>query len=142
MINNFLFKRKVSIICLLLIYSCSSNDGSHGINAFIRFDDTKHDFGKIRYKNETKQIFKFTNPGETSLVIISVETSCGCTAAHWTNTPVKPGKSGKIMIKYDAAFPGTFEKTITVHYNGKDSPAILKIKGQVAYPEDMEEPAE
>jgi hypothetical protein len=46
------------------------------------------------------------------------------------------------MIKYDADFPGTFEKTITVHYNGKDSPAILKIKGQVAYPEDLEGPAE
>lgn len=138
MINNTLLKRMVSIICSLLIYSCSSNDDSHGINAFIRFNDTNYDFGKIRYKNETKHIFVFTNPGKIPLVISNVETSCGCTAADWTKEPVKPGKSGQIMIKYDADFPGTFSKTITVHYNGKDSPAILKIKGQVTYPEDLE----
>jgi hypothetical protein len=40
-------------------------------------------------------------------------------------------------MKYDAASPGVFQKTIKVHYNGNDSPAILKIRGQVAYPEEL-----
>ena len=48
----------------------------------------------------------------------------------------KEGGKGKIIIKYDTAFPGSFSKTIRVYYNGKHSPAILKIKGSVAYPKD------
>lgn len=42
------------------------------------------------------------------------------------------------MIKYDADSPGVFHKTIKVHYNGKNSPVQLSIRGQVEYPEDLE----
>ena len=128
------------MFCWILLYSCNSKVGSN--NALIQFNDSNHDFGTLPYKKESDHIFKFTNPGKTPLIITLMETSCGCTAADWTKEPVKPGKSGQITVKYDAAFPGAFQKTITVHYNGKDSPAVLKISGQVAYPEDLEEESE
>jgi len=130
----------ISFICTVLFYFCSSNMGSNA--SLIQFANKEHDFGTLPYKKESDHIFEFTNPGKTPLIITSVETSCGCTAADWSKEPVKPGKSGQITVKYDAAFPGAFQKTITVHYNGKDSPAVLKISGQVAYPEDLEEESE
>jgi hypothetical protein len=137
MMKNKSFKRIFSITCWILFYSCSSNISNN--DALIQLVETKNNFGKLTYKQEAEYIFEFTNPGKTPLVISNVETSCGCTAANWTKEPVKPGKSGQIMIKYDADSPGIFHKTIKVHYNGKDSPAILKIKGQVTYPEDLED---
>lgn len=133
-------KKMLFATSLYILVSCSSMPPKN--DAVIHLNNKEYNFGPIPCKKEAECIFKFTNPGKTPLVISNVETSCGCTAADCTKEPVKPGKSGQIMIKYDAAFPGTFEKTITVHYNGKDSPAILKIKGQVAYPEDVEGPAE
>jgi len=51
---------------------------------------------------------------------------------------VKPGKSGMINIGYDAEFSGVFHKEIYVHYNGSGSPAVLKIKGEVQYPDDQQ----
>jgi hypothetical protein len=133
--------KKTLIGCLCFIFlSCSY--GSLNKSAQIHFFYSEYNFGKLFENQEVEYIFEFTNPGETPVIISNVETSCGCTAADWTKEPVKPGKSGQIMIKYDADFPGTFSKTITVHYNGKDSPAILTIKGQVAYPEDVEGPKE
>jgi hypothetical protein len=32
---------------------------------------------------------------------------------------------------FDADFPGTFRKTITVYYNGENSPDTLFIKGKI-----------
>ncbi len=125
---------------MLTLFLCSQNKIKKA--ASIEFYKAEYNFGELRYKQEAEYFFEFTNPGKMLLVIYNVETSCGCTAAAWTKEPVKPGKSGQIVIKYDAAFLGTFEKTITVHYNGKDSPAILTIKGKVAYPEDVDGPKE
>lgn len=117
---------------LFLLVSCSSTRFKN--DALIQFFETEYNFGKLTYKKEAEYIFEFTNPGETPLVISAVKTSCGCVVVDWIKVFVKPGKSGQVKVKYDAAFPGVFQKTITVHYNGKDSPAILKISGQVAYP--------
>jgi len=46
---------------------------------------------------------------------------------------VKPGKSGEIQITYDTSQLGFFNKTITVFYNGKDSPQTLTIKGRMRF---------
>ena len=128
--NKFL-----SVLLLFLLLACSASV-THN-NASIHFNQTEHDFGTLPLKKETSFSFEFSNPGETALVIYNVTTSCGCTAAEWTKIPVKSGKTGYINVKYDAAFPGVFNKEITVHYNGTDSPVILQIKGEVQYPDEM-----
>ena len=116
---------------LLLIFSCSTSSIQN--DAVIRLNVQEHDFGTIPYKEEAKYSFEFSNPGKTPLVINDVKTSCGCTIPEWPSEPVRPGDKGKIKVVYDAAYPGFFHKTITVHFNGKSSPVVLKIKGKVEY---------
>jgi len=72
------------------------------------------------------------------LIISDVQTSCGCTVPEWTKEPLRSGKKGMLTIKYDAAFPGVFHKTVEVTYNGPDSPVSLEISGEVEYPENGE----
>ena len=115
---------------LCLFFACSEpvirND------ADIWFDEQEHDFGLLTCKKAVECRLNFSNPGKkTVLVISNVKTSCGCTVAEWTKTPVKPGKSGMIDIRYDAASVGVFRKEVKVYYNGPGSPAVLKIKGEV-----------
>ena len=126
----------ISILALVAI-SCSPSIREN--NATVHFKYNEHDFGKLPYKKKNEFTFQFTNTGHPPLIILDVKTSCGCTIADWTKKPIKPGKSGEILVTYDAAFPGTFHKEISVFYNGKDSPANLEIKGQVEYPKDFEE---
>lgn len=133
-------KKIIRSVIVLFIISCSSNNIEK--NALVTFEEIDYNFGYINLKNEAEHVFNFNNIGKSPIIISEVETSCGCTGVDWTKKPVKPGKEGHVIIKYDAAFPGTFEKTIKVHYNGKDSPVLLKIRGKVAYPEDMEDLAE
>lgn len=126
----------VTLILVLLVCACTTAVMTN--DAVIDFSKAEQDFGSIPYQKEASCSFQFSNPGETPLLILDVKTSCGCTVPEWTKKPVKPGSSGKIKIKYDADFPGVFHKTIKVYYNGKDSPKELSIKGEVAYPDDLE----
>ncbi len=64
---------------------------------------------------------------------MNVKSSCGCAVAAWSKKPVKPQESGELIITYNPVFPGSFHKELFVYYNGKESPAKLKIKGQVQY---------
>ena len=115
----------------LFIFSCSTPVNRN--DAVIRFKGQEYDFGTISLKEEVYYGFEFSNPGKTPLVISNVKSSCGCTIPEWPRKPVKPGAKGEIKVAYDAASPGVFHKTITVYFNGKNSPVELKIKGKVEY---------
>ena len=123
-----------TVLVAVLFFACSPvvtrNDAS------ISFGKEKHDFGPIPLKKEATHSFEFTNPGNTPLIINDVKTSCGCTVPEWPKEPISPGGKGIIKIKYDAAFPGVFHKTVEVFYNGAGSPDSLEIRGEVEYPED------
>ncbi len=130
-VRNFL-----KLSWLFLLIACSAPANRNG--ASIGFVKAEHDFGSLIFKKKVECHFEYSNPGEKVLMVNDVKTTCGCTAARWTRTPAKPGKSGMINIGYDTEFPGIFHKEIHVHYNGPGSPVVLKIKGEVQYPDDLQ----
>ncbi len=123
----------ISFLIFIVSISCSSNLSKN--DATIHFDDPEYNFGTIPLKEEKIHRFHFSNPGETPVIIYNVKTSCGCAVSEWPRRPIKPKSAGEITVKYDASSPGMFHKEIRVFYNGPDSPAVLKIKGQVNYPD-------
>jgi len=80
---------------------------------------------------KTEYRFECSNPGKANLVIYNVETSCGCTVAEWTKSPIQQNGKGVITVQYNPSFSGAFMKEVKVYYNGKGSPAILHIRGEV-----------
>lgn len=128
--------KHIQIIILVLIFSaCQSNTGK--MDAKVSFAETEHDFELVEYKLPVQHLFLVKSSGETPLIINKVETSCGCTVPEWTKKPIKPDKNGEIKITYNSDFPGKFRKTITVYYNGANSPDTLIIKGEVELPAEM-----
>ena len=120
------------VLFFVLICACSTTvnnkDGS------ISFSEKKHDFGTIPFKKEASYSFGFSNNGKSPLIIQNVKTACGCTVPEWIKKPLLPGEKGQLKLKYDASFPGKFNKTVEVFYNGPDSPAHVEIQGEVQYP--------
>lgn len=123
-----------TILLFILLCACSTSVTRN--DASIKFNKEKYDFGKISYKKEATCIFEFSNSNNSALIIYDVKTSCGCTVPEWTKDPIRNGKKGELKIKYDAAYPGLFHKTIEVFYNGTNSPVILEIKGEVEYQDE------
>jgi hypothetical protein len=122
---------KTGIFIFLFLYSCSLYVDQRSNNASIKFSSEEYDFGVLKPDSEATCNFDFNNSGTTSLIIINVTTSCGCTVPNWPEKPVRPGENASITIHYDTSFPGVFHKTVSVFYNGEDSPKILTVKGVV-----------
>ncbi len=102
--------------------------------AVIEFKSTEIDYGNIDKNSDGTRVFEFTNIGDAPLIINRVKSSCGCTVPSKPTEPIMPGKSDKIVVKYNTHRVGPFRKTITVYSNAKNNVVILKIKGKVVDP--------
>lgn len=87
-------------------------------------------FGSLHKKEAKTEIVKIRNTGKAPLIIVDVNTSCGCTTARYDKTPAQPGDMLKIEIKMTPEESGFFNKTVTVRCN-TNKPIIMTIKGNV-----------
>ena len=88
--------------------------------------------GTIENGADGNREFKFTNTGDAPLVITNAKGSCGCTVPTWPRTPIAPGASDVIKVRYATNRTGGFSKTITLTTNAVNSPSVrLRIKGTV-----------
>lgn len=99
----------------------------------IKYDKTSHDFGTFPETKVVECVFTFTNTGDEPLVIQQVITTCGCTVAEYTKTPVQPGKQGKVRVKYNGKgkAKGKFKKAITIRSNATNSFTRIYISGDM-----------
>lgn len=119
------------MICALAVgftFHASAQDNQ---KAEFKFNEEKHDFGKIQQGKPVTVNFEFTNIGAEPLILAKVEPTCGCTIADYTKTPVKKGAKGNIKITYNAAALMPFNKTIVVTSNAKTPTKYLVIVGEV-----------
>jgi hypothetical protein len=102
--------------------------------AKIEFKSDTVDYGTVSKGDDNGvRTFEFTNTGDEPLVIKGVKSTCGCTVPTWPKTPVMPGKSEKIEVKYNMTL-GPIRKTITVESNAVNfsgGVVPLKLKGTV-----------
>ena len=106
---------------------------AYGECAKIKFDNTMHNFEAVPEDGgAVAHDFVFTNEGDAALVVLEVNTNCGCTVADFPQAPVAPGKQGVITITFDPkGNPGEFAKEIVVKTNAKKKKSRLRIKGVV-----------
>ncbi len=102
--------------------------------AQITFEKTTHNFGAFS-ENSPKVTckFKFTNTGDSPLVIHQAIASCGCTVPVFPKEPIRPGEEGEVTVTYDGAgkFPGHFKKSISLRTNAKPEIVRLYIEGDM-----------
>jgi hypothetical protein len=90
-----------------------------------------HDFGELRQGRPATFIFKFKNTSTDTLLLQTVRTTCGCTAARYTEEPIAPGAGGEVAVEYDAYQGGAFSKKIKVFFDKQKKAEILWIRGEV-----------
>lgn len=96
--------------------------------------DNTIDYGTVNKEDDSGlRSFEFTNTGDEPLIIINVQSTCGCTVPSKPTEPILPGKTGKIDVKYNM-HTGPIRKTITVESNAvnvEEGRVAIKIKGEV-----------
>ncbi|MFV0554105.1 MAG: DUF1573 domain-containing protein [Mangrovibacterium sp.] len=99
----------------------------------IHLPKTAHYFGSFsRDKGVRTHEFVLENTGTDPLLIQRVKATCGCTVAEWTKTPIAPGESGTVMVKFDPKkFSGYFSKKVSVYTNRSSQAISLQISGRI-----------
>jgi hypothetical protein len=124
-----------ALILILSIYAEPSKISNNTSKvAILEFDTEVIDYGKVEQHSDGNRVFTFTNKGDAPLIIADVKTSCGCTVPSYTKTPILPGETGSLNIKYDTRKLGAFSKRITVISNADGGQKFLKIKGNIIAP--------
>jgi len=99
--------------------------------AVAAIDSEVHDFGKIKQGAPVTHDFVFVNKGSVPMIITNAQPSCGCTVPSWTREPIPPGGTGVVKATFNAASPGSFDKSVTVLTNVSGGVVMLRIRGEV-----------
>jgi len=114
------------------VETASSRDEAQGKVPVMSFEKTEHDFGSIAQNAPQETVFKFTNTGDAPLIITNATSSCGCTVPQYPrNTPIAPGESGELLVKFNGSGQNQVTKTITVTANTVKGNETLRIKAFV-----------
>jgi Protein of unknown function (DUF1573) len=89
------------------------------------------DFGEAKRGAVLKHTFKFKNLDSQPIMIETARTTCGCTAASWTQTPIAPNEIGEILVEYDSNKTGDFRKKIKVFFDRQKKGESLWVTGNV-----------
>ena len=95
--------------------------------------DKTIDFGKISVKENGVKEILFTNVGDSPLIIINIQSTCGCIVVEKPKEPILPGKTGIITLKYDMRL-GPIRRSITIESNAVNTDGgriLFKLKGEV-----------
>lgn len=124
-----MMKKLFNLLILFVGLFVSAQEG-----AKIEFKTETINYGDVvKGKDDGVREFVFTNTGDAPLIIKDVKSSCGCTVPTKPTEPIMPGKSDKIVVKYNMN-PGPISKTLTVETNAVNKPngiIPLRIKGNV-----------
>ena len=123
-----------NLIAILFVGMISFGSIAQEKVAKIEFKTDVIDYGTIEKGADGVRIFEFTNTGDAPLVISNAKSTCGCTVPSWPKTPIMPGESGEIKVKYNTAKVSPIRKTITITSNAETPTVALKIKGKVIDP--------
>jgi hypothetical protein len=98
----------------------------------ITVDKEVHDYGTVAFGGNGACEFKVTNSGTEPLTLSKCKGSCGCTVPTCDTTPILPGGSSIIQVKYDTKRPGPINKSVTINSNAVNEPVkVVRIKGNV-----------
>jgi hypothetical protein len=111
------------------VVSCPRSDPNEPV---MSFENDTCNFGTITQGEIVTCDFRFKNTGRSPLLIMNVNSSCGCVVPGYSKEPVPPGKTGVVTGRFNSAGKmGVQDKTLTVSSNNRDGMIVLHITGTV-----------
>ena len=100
-----------------------------------QFEVLTYDFGKVIQGEKLSYVFHFKNVGKSSLLISSIEPSCGCTTSIPPKAPIRPGEKGEIEITFDSKHKsGEVSSYLVVTANTYPAQTLLTVTANVINP--------
>ena len=117
-------KNTFIILIFLLVNSLHSQPKLEIVNA-------DREVGCIAFNSNNEFIYKIKNTGNEPLIITNVYGGDPFYASGIPKEPIMPGKTSKIIMKYDTKRVGRIYKTGTIYSNSITRVQTIKLKGEV-----------
>ncbi|RCW92677.1 DUF1573 domain-containing protein [Winogradskyella arenosi] len=133
----------LSALCMVAFTSCKDDaaskvkdenvavaaerDANAGDFAVISLDKTEHDFGNIENGTPQETVFKYTNTGNSMLVVSDIKSTCGCTVPTNYTKEVQPGETGEFTVKFNGRGNGKVTKSLTMITNTEKGQIPVRI---------------
>lgn len=132
--NRLLFL--VFIFMTVGIGSCFAvepSDSTALSGAKLTFIKEEVDLGIVKAGDTAEGEMVFRNDGDSPLLIVGVNTDCGCTVASYPGEAVSPGDSGVIKVKFSSKgrAPGNFRKIVRIRSNATNERMLFFVKGAI-----------
>jgi Protein of unknown function (DUF1573) len=106
------------LVATTLVVAQEKDDKIVGTGPRIRVEPESFDFGKAAQNKTLRKEFSIRNFGNEDLVIESVSTTCGCTAALMDSKVVKPGGTTPLRVSLETrAYKGRVLRSVMVRSN-------------------------
>lgn len=119
-------KASLLFICFTFLFaagvgSLQAQSDDSGKGAIITWEAPSFEFGDIYKGEKVLHTYKFTNTGNSPLIITNVEVTCGCTIPKgWPRDPIMPGNRGELQVQFDSTGKfGRQNKVVTIVSNSR-----------------------
>lgn len=99
----------------------------------IRLSDRVLDFGHFRKDEIHDSVFTVYNDGDSTLVIHTIFSGCGCTRTSCDKKVIEPGDSTKVGVRFNSKNRalGAFRKTVVIRSNAVNTPVRILVDGVI-----------
>lgn len=122
-----------SVLVIALIAMAEVSASSNVRGARIRLTDKILDFGHFRTDELRDSMFTIYNDGDSTLVIHTIFTGCGCTRTTCDKKIVEPGDSTIVQVRFNSKGRplGGFRKSVVIRSNAINNPARVYVDGVI-----------
>ncbi len=133
----------LSALCMVAFTSCKEDaaskiksenvavaaerDANAGDFPVLALDKMEHDFGTIMNGTPVETVFKYTNTGNSMLVVSNIKSTCGCTVPSNYTKELAPGETGEFTVKFNGKGNGKVSKSLTITANTEKGTEVVKI---------------
>lgn len=120
------------ILVLLIALTPLTRGFSLSKGSILQFEHITRSFGFVKEGTIAEFQYTFKNTGTEPVLITEIKVGCPCTTFDYPKTPVLPGQSGVIKVKFDTKNKmDRQDRTFEVHTTDSGSPYTLRFKGVV-----------
>ncbi len=110
----------------------SPQSGQAGSGPKISVDTTAWNFGEVWAGEKLEKSVVIKNVGDAPLEIQKPKSSCGCTVPSEPKSPLMPGESTTMLIKYNGVKLGDAHQTVTLNSNDSAQPSLgIGVQGKI-----------
>ena len=89
------------------------------------------DIGQVLYWQPTNATYTLKNASSKPITITGIELGSDFTSATYPKNTIAAGSSFNISVEFKGRVLGHFQRYITIHESGSDTPTVLYLKGNV-----------